>query len=155
MSLEALRALARWHGVIAWLATAALVAAAWAHASERARRLAAALGVLAATLALAAGGLGFAMHDGYRARLRQKLFLQSATLGWLFERKLHLAFAAVLLAVAAAAITIARRRVEARPNAEAATRELRRAAMIAWTASAVLALTASVTSVLVAGRMSF
>jgi adenylosuccinate lyase len=155
VSLEALQALARLHGVAAWLATVTLIAAAWAQASGRARRLTVALGAAAATLALAAGGLGFALHDGYRARIRQKLFLQSATLGWLFERKQHLAFAAVLLAVAAAAITIATRRLEARPGAEAVTHELKRASTFAWSAAAVLALTASVTSVIVAGRMSF
>lgn len=150
-----LRALAKVHAITAWIATVALIAAAWAHASERARRLATAIGLAATTLALAAGGLGFALHDGYRARLRQRLFLRSATLGWLFERKQHLAFAALLLAVAAAAITIARRRMEARPGAEAVTRELRRSAAIAWTAAALLALFASVASAVVSRRISF
>jgi hypothetical protein len=155
VSLEALQALARLHGVAAWLATVALIAAVGARVSARARRFAAALGMIATTLALAAGGLGFALHDGYRARIRQKLFLQAPALGWLFERKQHLAFAAVLLAVAAASITIAERRLESRPGAEPALRELKRAAMIAWVAAALLALVASVTSVIVAGRMSF
>jgi hypothetical protein len=150
-----LRLLARLHAVAAWIATAALIAAAWAHFGERSRRAAAWLAVGAATLALTAGGLGLALHDGYRARLRQRLFVAAPSLGWLFERKQHLAFGAVMLAVAGAALAVAGARVQGRPGADAVSRELRRGAAMAWTASAVLAVVASVASMIVARRMSF
>ncbi|MFT3767079.1 MAG: hypothetical protein QM820_16400 [Minicystis sp.] len=155
MSLETLRAIARLHALVAWLATATLIAAAATHVIARARRFSTTLGAAAAVLALAAGGLGLALHDGYRARLRQRLFLASPSLGWLFERKQHLAFGAVLLAVAAAAITVVTQRMEARPDHASITRELRKGAQMAWTASALLALAASLASMIVAGRMRF
>lgn len=155
MSLEALRALLRWHAVAAWLATAALIAAAAAHASERTRRLTVALSSAAAALSLAAGGLGLALDEGYRMRLRQRIFVAAPGLGWLFERKLHLAVAAVLLAVAGAAITLAGRRLPARPGGAEVARELRRAARLASTAAALLALAAAIASVLVGEKMRF
>ena len=82
---------------------------------------------------------------------RSKLSLASATLGWLFERKHHFAFGAALIAVSAAATTIAQRR------ARDATlgRELARAAMIGWSASLLLALAASIASAIVARRAVF
>ncbi|APR85209.1 Hypothetical protein A7982_10558 [Minicystis rosea] len=155
MSLEVLRSLARLHALAAWIATAALIAAAVVHVHDKSRRLSAWLAAAAATLSLLAGGLGMALHDGYRARIRQRLFLASASLGWLFERKQHLAFGAVLLAVAGAALTAVTQRVESRPGSDDLARELRRGARVAWTASALLALTASIASAWVAKRMTF
>ena len=155
MNLETLRAIARLHALCAWIATAALIAAAVVHARGASRKLAAQLGAAAMGLALVAGALGMALHDGYRARLRQRLFLASTSLGWLFERKQHLAFGAVLLAVAGAALTTVTRRVEARPGNEALAHELRRGASAAWIASALLALCASIASAWVARRMTF
>jgi hypothetical protein len=43
-----------------------------------------------------ASGLGLELH--YRFHLRQRLFLSSKTLGWLFERKMHLSFGVFLFA---------------------------------------------------------
>ena len=149
MGLAALRSIARLHAWVAWLATAALAIAAVAHA--RGRRGATAVGAIAAVLVLATSALGLAMHDGYRARLRQKLFLASMTLGWLFERKQHLAFGAALLAVSAATTSIAERRAADGSLA----RELRRAALIGWIASATLAIAASCASAIVARRAAF
>ena len=163
MSVDLLRALARIHGVVAWLATAALVIAAWAltrstpapRASAPAPRApltacASALGLLGACAAV-----GLAMHDAYRSRLRQRLFLDSPALGWLFERKQHFAFGAVLLACAGLAALLGARRIARRPADADVARDLSSAARLAFTASALLALTASIASVIVARRASF
>lgn len=155
MSLEALRALSRAHALVAWMATAALIAAATASALPRARRLLGALGAVAAALVASAGVLGALLHDGYRARLRQKLFVSSASLGWLFERKLHLGFGAAMLAASALSITILLRRAERRRGPSAPREEHARAARIAWISAALLALFASVASAIVARRSSF
>jgi hypothetical protein len=149
MSLEALRSLARLHAWTAWLATLALGIAALLHA--RGRRGSSAMGAIAAALVLATSAIGLAMHDGYRARIRQKLFIASTTLGWLFERKQHLAFGATLLAVSATASSFAALRAVDRVFA----RELRRAALVGWVASAALALAASSASAIVARTMRF
>lgn len=148
MSLEALRSLARLHALVAWLATAALFAALLAHAGRRRGR--ALVSTVAAALVIATSALGVSLHDGFRARVRQKLFLASATLGWLFERKLHLAFGATLLAVSALATAALLSRAEARGDA-LLVKDLRRASLIAWSASALLALAASIASA-IAGR---
>lgn len=150
MSPATLRSIERLHAVVAWAATAALVATAWLGArpaeTRRAVRL---LGAAAVALILTAGGLGLALHDPYRARLRQRLFLDSLELGWLFERKQNAAFAAMLLAVSALAI-----RMQLERGAPGA-RDLRRSAALAWAASAALALAASIASTLVARRAHF
>ncbi len=150
-SIEALRSVERLHAVVAWAATAALVAALWMFARAP-RRAAQVAGAVAVGLVVAAGGLGLALHDPYRARLRQRLFVEAPSLGWLFERKQSLAFAAVLLAVCALAATVRR----ARGSADAGeTRDLARSAALAWAAAAVLALAASVASAIVARRAHF
>lgn len=155
MSLEGLRALSRVHAVVAWLATIALVAAAASHLVARARRFAAAIGALALALSMSAVALGLGLHDGYRARLRQRLFVTSASLGWLFERKQHLALAAVMLALSGLAVSLLLRRAEARGDHPARSRELGRAALVAWISAAAFAIFAAVASVIVGRRSSF
>src|SRR6185312_5465887 len=94
-------------------------------------------------------GLGLALHDTYRSRLRQRLFVQAPALGWLFERKLHAAFAATLLAVGGLAL------LGALARDERAARELRRSALLAWCAAAALSVFASIASALVARHARF
>jgi hypothetical protein len=148
VSQELLRTLARWHAVAAWAATIAVLIAALLHAR---RRLPAWAGALAAALALAAGGLGLALEEPYRSRLRQKLFLKAPSLGWLFERKLHLAVGALLLALAAAAALGAARHA----RREAVRRDLGRAAAFAFAAAAALMIAASIAATVVARKTSF
>jgi hypothetical protein len=153
MSVAALRAIELVHAVVAWLASVALVASAAAFAAgDRARRAARWLGAIATALVIGAGGLGFALHDPYRARLRQKLFLASPSLGWWFERKHHAAFAAILLAVSALAARAWMSRAES--DARLAP-DLRRSALLASIASATLALLASIVSTIVARHARF
>jgi hypothetical protein len=153
MTVDALRAIARAHAILAWLATAAIVAA-LVIARRPARRAAVIAGAVASALVVSASALGIALHDPYRSRLRQRLFVASSALGWLFERKQHLAFGAVLLGLGALAALSASRRVDDAPNG-AASRDLARAAWIAWLASALFALAASIASTIVARRAHF
>ncbi len=156
MSVEALRALERAHGVLAWIATAALAAAAWRAVRGRPlQRGTIAMAGAALALALAAGGTGLALHDPYRARLRQRLFLSSMRLGWLFEQKQHLAFAALLFAVAGAASIGALALVDRGPGDPVLARDLRRSAALAWAAAAVLGAAASIASAVVARHARF
>ncbi len=158
MTVTMLRSIERIHGVVAWAATLALVASASLCArsgpgrSPGTRRAARLAGVTAVGLALAAGALGLALHDPYRARLRQRLFLESLELGWLFERKQNIAFAAVLLGVSAFAALVQLGRVA--PGAPDA-RDLWRSATLAWAGAALLALAASIASVIVARHSHF
>lgn len=155
MTVEELRSLERIHAAAAWISAAGLGAVAWALARGReARRIA--IGAAAAIAGLlVAGATGLALHDPYRAKLRQRLFLDAPALGWLFERKQHLAFGALALGVGAAATLEALRRIEARPADAALARDLRRSAALAWIAAAALSLAAAIASAIVARRASF
>jgi hypothetical protein len=150
MSREQLLSLERVHAIAAWAATAAIALSAWLFVrSSPWRRWA---GAAAAVLALGAAGTGLWLHDPYRSRLRQRLFVDAPSLGWLFERKQHLAVAAVLLALSALATP---ERLSPDPTDALGSRDLRRAAALAWTSSALLALAASIASTIVARRASF
>lgn len=146
MSPEAVRL----HAIVAWIATLALFAAAWAQATRR--RGSVLIGATAAVLVIVTSAHGLSLHDAFRAHVRQKLFLSSAALGWLFERKLHLAFGATLLAASALATAIVWARADARGDA-ALVKDLRRASVIAWSASALLALSAAIASAIARSRI--
>lgn len=164
MSDEALRAIARAHGIAAAVATAAqavALALLLQRRATRARDLAAgAFAALSITLAFA---LGLLLDDAYRSRLRQRLFLDSPALGWLFERKEHLAFGAILLSwsglfslgAARLLVTGAPRSLADRDRGEALSSELRRAAKVSWATAAILALAASVASAIVSQHTHF
>jgi hypothetical protein len=98
--LLALRLLERIHGHLGWLAVAALV-----HPvvvlRRGGRRAPWAVGS-AVALPVLAVGLGAALYPAYRRRVRGELFREDLALGWLFERKEHLAFGVVVLAAGAA-----------------------------------------------------
>jgi hypothetical protein len=153
VSIAGLRSVERLHAVVAWAATIALGVTAWLCVRKQGtRRAVRVAGATAVGLVLAAGGLGLALHDPYRARLRQRLFLGSLELGWLFERKQNAAFGAMLLGVSALATL---EQLERSAAGGPGTRELRRSAALAWVASAVLALAASIASAIVARRAHF
>jgi hypothetical protein len=156
VSVEELRALERAHGIAAWAATAALIAAAWVVFRRPARRwLGIAAGAGAALSITLAGGLGVLLDDAYRSRVRQRLFVEAPGLGWLFERKEHLAFGAMLLGWSALFALGAARLLPEERGAAALSGELRRAARVGLLASALLAIVASVASAIVARRASF
>lgn len=153
MTPAVLRSLEGAHAVVAWAATIALLVTAWIVVrSTSTRRAARRAGATAIGLVCAAAALGLALHDPYRSRLRQRLFLGSPALGWLFERKQNAAFAAVFLGLSAMCTLVCLER--GGPYAPGA-RDLRRSAALAWTASAALALAASIASAIVARRAHF
>jgi hypothetical protein len=97
LSVLMLRLLERIHGHIGWLSVAALLhPAIILRNSKRRARLAVSL----ATLFVAATALlGGYIYPSYRERLKQHLFIETPKVGWLFERKEHLAVGAVALAL--------------------------------------------------------
>jgi hypothetical protein len=98
MTTLLLRVLERVHGHLGWLSVAALLhpAILLRNPKRRAR-----LSVVLATLfAVATAVLGVTIYPHYRERLKQHLFIETPRVGWLFERKEHLAVAAVALALA-------------------------------------------------------
>jgi hypothetical protein len=104
----------------------------------------------ATLLASGAGALGAVLYPGYREVIKPVLFADSPHIGWAFERKEHLAIGAIALAWAGFAAHWG----EARSSA--GTRiTLRRAALVAYTGAASLALVAAVLGVVVACARSF
>jgi hypothetical protein len=155
MTLELARRVAIAHGVIAWIAALALVVTAlglllrrpgapWSVASGAAS-------TALASLAFASGAL---LDLSYRTHLRQRLFLASRPLGWLFERKLHLSFGALLFALCAlAALFAASRAARVSADPDAVSPSLARAARFAYAAAALFSLFACVASSLAASRV--
>ncbi|MGH7294493.1 MAG: hypothetical protein ACRELB_06160 [Polyangiaceae bacterium] len=98
MSVLLLRVVERIHGHLGWLTVVALLHPAILLRNPRRRaRLSV---VLATSLAVATALLGATVYPEYRARLKQHIFIEAPRIGWLFERKEHLAVGAVSLAVA-------------------------------------------------------
>jgi len=96
MLVETARLLARLHQWIGWGAFAALLVPAVLLAN-RARRFP--VVVMVATLVTTlAGGLGAFIYPTYSRVLRRAIYVASPSHGLLFERKEHLAFAAIALA---------------------------------------------------------
>jgi hypothetical protein len=99
--LDPLRIGEHLHGHLGWLAVLALAHPAILLRNPRRRaHLSVALAVGVSTLAAA---MGVSLYGPYRERLRQPIFASARSVGYLFERKEHLAFAAVLLGWAGAA----------------------------------------------------
>jgi hypothetical protein len=98
MTTLLLRVLERIHGHLGWLAVAALLHPAILLRQPRRR---APLAVSLATLsAVATGLLGGIIYSSYRERLKQHIFIEAPRIGFLFERKEHLAVGAIGLALA-------------------------------------------------------
>lgn len=136
------------HGHIGWLAAIALIHPAIVlRRTKRRAHLAVGLSVGMVTLA---GGLGVSMYADYRDRLRQSIFQHAPAIGFLFERKEHLAFGAFLLAWAGAGAYLAAMKLEGD------TRErLRRAAHWSFVAAAAMALVTAVLGTVIASYKTF
>ena len=92
--------------------------------------------------------IGLTLYPPYRSELRREIFVESMALGNAFERKEHLALAAVLLAWTGALAYIASQKT---PDGGRAAR----AAFVAFALSFVLACVAAVLGTLVASHRSF
>jgi hypothetical protein len=92
-----LRVLERVHGHLGWLAVAALMhPAILLRNPKRRARLAVAL---TTSLVVVTALIGGSIYPEYRARLKQHIFIEAPKLGWMFERKEHLAVGAVTFAL--------------------------------------------------------
>jgi hypothetical protein len=146
--LDSLRLQEHLHGHLGWLAALALVHP--AILLRRPKRKAHLSVGLAAGLVTAVGAWGVALYPEYRDRLRQPIFAHAPIYGYLFERKEHLAFGAIVLAWAGAVAYAAAIRAE-----EPQMDSLRRAAHLAFVAAAGLALVAATLGTVVAAYRTF
>ena len=95
MSTLALRIVERLHGHLGWLAVIALLhPAIFLRRPKRRAPLSVVLATLTVSLTAA---FGFVLYPPYRNLLKQRLFVQAPAIGWLFERKEHLAVGALTL----------------------------------------------------------
>jgi hypothetical protein len=100
VEIDHARMFAHIHGHAGWLAAAALLhPALLLRRADRRAHLSVSLATVFVTIA---AGAGLAIYPAYSTRLRQAIFLGAPSVGWLFERKEHLAFGAVFLAWAGA-----------------------------------------------------
>ena len=88
------------HGHLGWLSAAALLHPAVLLRSPR-RKAHLSVG-LATGFVTVTGAIGAFLYGPYRDNVKQQLFIHTPDIGYLFERKEHLAFGAVLLAWAGA-----------------------------------------------------
>lgn len=92
-----LRVLEHVHGHLGWLAVAALLhPAIILRDPKRRARLSV---TLATALVVTTASLGAWIYPDYRVQLKKRIFIESASVGWMFERKEHLAIAAVAFAL--------------------------------------------------------
>ena len=148
MSLDLARLFEHVHGHLGWLAVAVLVHPAIVlRRPERRAHLAV---VLATVLVSLAGGLGAWLYVAYRERLKQQIFIHAPGIGLLFERKEHLAFAAIVLAWSGCVAYFVA------PRATPALRgTLRTIAFRSYVASAALATIVAILGTIVAVYRSF
>lgn len=137
------------HGHLAWLAAAALTHP--AVLLRRGKRKATVAVLAGPLLATATAVLGFSLYDPYRASLRQSIYEAAPRVGYLFERKEHLGIGAVLLGWAGVAAYFASGAVAE----DAAGPRLRRAAHLAFVASATCAVCAALLGMVVASVRTF
>ena len=147
MDLDPLRVLERLHGHAGWLGAALLVHPAII-LRDRRRRANVAV-ALSTGLITVIAGVGMWLYVSYREQLKRQIFIDDASAGWLFERKEHLAFGAVVLAWAGGAAYFTAERADAHRDA------LRTTAHRAFVASAALALTVAALGTYVAIVRSF
>ncbi len=137
--MDPIRALAHVHGHLGWLAAAILVHPAVilmrARRTPRARTPALATGIVTAQAALGAW-----IYPAYRERVRARLFQTEPHVGWLFERKEHLAFGLVIVAWIGLVLVLTAR---SRDDEEERAR-LGRTAGLAYVVAAGLAVTVAI-----------
>jgi hypothetical protein len=90
--------------------------------------------VLATGLATLVGALGAVLYPPYRNNLKQRLFVHAPTIGWMFERKEHLAVGAIALAWVGCAAHLSLPRFPEETRVHVA-----RAAHLSFVAAAILA----------------
>jgi hypothetical protein len=145
-----LRALTRVHGGLAWASIAVLAAALFAVWKRRpAVGLAASAAVLLGSATFVTGAL---LHGPFQSKLRQRLFLEASTLGWLFERKEHVAFGGLALSCCALSALWAER-LSAR--GDAAVAPLRRVYLLGFGAAFLFEAFAAAVSIAASRHVGF
>jgi hypothetical protein len=144
-----LRVLERIHGHLGWLSVASLLhPAILLRNPKRRARLAVSL---TTAFVVATALLGANIYPEYRSRIKQHIFIEAPTIGWMFERKEHLAVGAVAMALVGCVAHLS-----LPVFAEDGTkRTVARLAHRAFVASFVLALLVAVLGVVVASYKSF
>jgi hypothetical protein len=144
-----LRLLERVHGHLGWLSVGALLHPA---ILLRQRRRRARLSVSLATgFVVVTALLGAYIYPSYRDRIKQHLFIEAPKLGWMFERKEHLAVGAVAFALVGCVSHLALPFVAGGGPEQSLARLAHRAFVLAF----VFALVAAVLGVSVASYRSF
>lgn len=144
-----LRLLERIHGHLGWLSVAALLHPA---ILLRQRKRRARLSVSLATGAVVVTALlGAYVYPSYRDRIKQHLFIEAPKLGWMFERKEHMAVGAVAFALVGCVAHLA---LPLTAGGEP-EQSLARLAHVAFVLAFVFALVAAVLGVAVASYKSF
>jgi len=147
--MDPLRIAEHLHGHLGWLAAVALLHP--AILLRNAKRKAHLSVALAALVVTAVGAIGVAMYTAYRAKLKQSIFQNAPAVGFLFERKEHLAFGAIFLTWAGALVYVA----AIRTGDDRALLALRKAAWWAFVAAAVLATATAALGTVVAVYKTF
>jgi hypothetical protein len=136
------------HGHLGWLAAISLVHPAIV-LRRTTRKAHWAVGLAVGMVTLTAG-LGAYMYGDYRDKLRQSIFQHAPFIGYLFERKEHLAFGALALAWGGTLAYLAAMRLEGE------TRDrLRRACHWAFLAAAALAVVTAALGTVIATYKTF
>jgi len=149
VTVEPLRLLAQLHGHLGWLAAAALVHPAILLRNPNRKS---GLAVALASGLVSAGALsGALLYGSYRERIKPALFAVSPTVGWMFERKEHLAFGAATLAWVGVLGAVAGRR----SGDESLRPRFTRAAHLAFIAASALATASAILGTWVASVKGF
>jgi hypothetical protein len=149
ISEAALRVAEHIHGHMGWLSAAALLHPAILLRNPRRR---AKLAVFLTTAFVTATGLlGAWIYPEYRARLKQQIFIHAPHIGWLFERKEHLAVGALGFAWIGCVAHLSARSVEG----EAMQRTLSVIAFRAYVIAVVLCVAVATIGVVVATVSTF
>ena len=146
--LDPVRLLEHIHGHIGWLAAIALIHP--AIVLRRTKRKAHWAVGLATGVVTLAGGLGAYIYGDYRDKLRQSIFQHAKWVGYLFERKEHLAFGAFGLAWAGCLAYVAATWLEGD-----ARERLRRASHWAFVAAAILTVVTAAFGTVIATYKTF
>jgi hypothetical protein len=137
------------HGHLGWLAALALVHP--AIILRRTRRRALFATAASTALVTVTAAMGAAMYPDYRTQIKPALFAEAPSYGWAFERKEHIATAAVILAWTGLLAHLAAQWRDAAQGGE----RVARLAHGAYVAAAVSALVAASLGVAVACERSF
>ncbi|HEX7665534.1 MAG TPA: hypothetical protein VF407_13505 [Polyangiaceae bacterium] len=146
--IDPIRLLQHVHGHVGWLAAAVLV-----HPAIVLRRKKKADWAVGSAVGLAtiAGGMGAWLYPSYRERLKQGIFQEAPAIGYLFERKEHLAFAAVALAWVGGLAYVVARTTDESPTRDS----LRKASQVSFTIAAALAIVVAALGTTIAAFRSF